>query len=81
MILAHIFGAVGLLFAKALNLRMHYVPLVRLSAIGMTPAVLLETVREFFELGVPMRGLFGLAITAAYLFYAVRANTRVKTVI
>ncbi len=81
VILAHIFGAVGLFFARTLNLRMRYIPLVRLSAIGMTPAVLLETVREFFELGVPMRGLFGLAITAAYLFYAVRANTRVKTVI
>lgn len=80
VILAHIFGAVGLLFAKALNVRMRYVPLVRLSAIGMTPAVLLAAVLEFFELRVPMRGLFGLVITAAYLFYAVRANTQAKTV-
>lgn len=73
-----IYGAIGLLFARMLQVDLSYKTLVRLSVIAITPALLLATVVDFFNLPMGLYlcggGLVFFLISMGYLYFAVKAN-------
>jgi len=74
---ALIYGAVGLLFALSCKVRLSYGALVRLAVVAMTPCMLGKTILGMADIHLPYAGLIFLAITLAYLFFAVKANAEI----
>lgn len=68
----------ALLFAGIVKLATHttlsFKTLVRLAAVGLTPAVILAMIFRFFFIQIPFIWLLYLAISLAYLFYGMEAN-------
>ena len=69
-----IYGAIGLLLAMMFHARLNYPALVRLAAVAITPAILLDTVFDMAGIHVPYSVLLFLAIEMGYLAFAVKAN-------
>lgn len=69
-----IYGLIGLLLATMFGARLDYPALLRLSAVAITPAILLDTLLELFGAGFPFSGFVFLLIEIAYLAFAVRSN-------
>jgi hypothetical protein len=70
-----LYAVVGLLFAALLKTRLSYGTLVRLSAVALTPTLIVGAlVDHYFFLHILPRGLLFFALTMVYLFYAVYAN-------
>jgi hypothetical protein len=69
---ALIYGALGLLFARALKLTLTYTTLVRLAVIAVTPAVLLDVLAGLAGWTIP--GPISLMIALIYLYYGIRAS-------
>jgi hypothetical protein len=69
-----LYGALGILFARREKADLEYSDLVRLAAVAITPAVLLDTLRGYCGIRATYAGWFlFFAIAMAYLFLAVRA--------
>lgn len=69
-----IYAAIGLLFARMLSANLSYKTLMRLSAIAITPVLLLNLLFEFVPIRIPRWFLLGIVIALAYLFFAVKVN-------
>lgn len=69
-----IYAAIGLLFASMLHANLSYKALMRLSAIAITPVLLLNLLFEFLPLRIPYWFLLGIVMALAYLFLGVKAN-------
>jgi hypothetical protein len=69
-----IYGVIGLLFAAMFQARLEFPALMRLAAVTITPAILLDTVFNFTGTHMPYSVLFFLAIELGYLGFAVKAN-------
>ena len=69
-------GGIGMLMARIMGLRLDYAAAVRLSAIAMTPGILLSTFLSLTNLRWPgfHTVLFGIALFVVYLALALRAN-------
>ena len=72
-----IYGLIGMIFVSAFNARIDFAALMRLAAVAMTPAMLIDTLAWTFNFGyLPCCGwsaLMGL-VTLIYLGFAVKAN-------
>jgi hypothetical protein len=75
-----IYAAIGLLFARILHANLSYKTLMRLSAIAITPVLVLNLVFEFVPLHIPRWFLLGIVIALAYLFFAVKVNADAEDV-
>jgi hypothetical protein len=69
-----IYGAIGLLLAMMMRARLEYPALLRLSAVAITPAMLLDTFLGTAGVRVPYSFLIFLVLELAYLAFAVKAN-------
>jgi len=54
---------------------MKYKTLVRLSAISITPAVVIGTVRDYLHISVPYWSCISFLIAMSYLFFAVKVSS------
>lgn len=69
-----IYAALGLLFARMLNVTLDFKTLMRLAAISITPVLILNLLFEFVPVHIPGWFLLGIIIALAYLFFAVKVN-------
>ena len=77
---ALIYAAVGLLFALWCNVTLSYGTLLRLAVVAMTPCMLGKTIFGLSDIHLPYATLISLAITLAYLFFAVKANSEIMVI-
>ena len=75
-----IYGLIGMMFASIFNARLDYAALLRLSAVAMTPGMVLDMISWLAAVPPPMpccgwSFIIG-AITVGYLAFAVRANSQ-----
>lgn len=73
-----IYAVIGLLFAKMLKANLDYKTLMRLSAIAITPVLVLNLIFEFVPVRIPWWGFLGIIIALAYLFFAVKVNAEAE---
>src|SRR2546426_10244070 len=74
-----LYGLVGLIFNSAFNARLDYAALLRLAAVAMTPAMVVDTVLGWLVgAPVPCCGAMLLAglITVSYLAFAGQAEAQ-----
>jgi hypothetical protein len=69
-----IYALIGLLFARMLSANLDYKTLMRLSAISITPVLVLNLLFEFVPVHIPGWLLLGIVIELGYLFFAVKVN-------
>ena len=69
-----IYACVGLLFARMLKANLDFKTLIRLSAIAITPVLVLNLIFEFVPGRIPWWGFLGIIVALAYLFFAVKVN-------
>jgi chromate transport protein ChrA len=69
-----IYALVGLAFARMLKANLDFKTLMRLSAIAITPVLVLNLIFEFVPGRIPWWGLLGVIVALAYLFFAVKVN-------
>ncbi len=72
---ALIYGACGMIIAKIVKVELEYLTLLRLAAVAVTPAVILDTIRSVGSIHIPLWSLLCFLIAMGYLFFAVNANT------
>jgi hypothetical protein len=60
---------------KYFKLHFKYYPLLSLSIVSMTPAIILDTIYNYFELSIPFWWLIDLAVALGYLIFALKSNT------
>lgn len=68
-----VFAAIGVLFVRHSRTRLGYKALVRLSAVAITPPVVLDALLFYFDTKIPLWPLFFFAISMGYLYYGVRS--------
>jgi hypothetical protein len=71
-----IYASIGLLFAKWCNTRLPYVGLLRLSAMAITPVIIISTLVGISNFKVPWQNLLYFIMAMAYLFFGVKAVSR-----
>jgi hypothetical protein len=76
---ALIYALVGLLFAQLLNVKLDYKTLLRLTAVALTPVLVLDLILEFVPFHLPLWTLLGIGVSLGYLFFAVKANSEPET--
>lgn len=69
-----IYALIGILFTRMLNANLDYKTLMRLTAVAITPVLILNLIFEFVPARIPFSSLLGIAIGLGYLFFAVKAN-------
>ena len=69
-----VYALIGLLFASMLHAKLDFKTLMRLSAIAITPVLMLNLLFEFVTVHIPGWSLLGIVIALAYLFLAVKVN-------
>ncbi len=74
MIQLLVYAAIGLLFAQWCGSRRAYGELLRLTAVAVTPCILLGTVFQLAGWAVPFQSLWFFAITMAYLYFGIKAS-------
>ncbi len=72
---ALIYGVCGMILAKIMKAQLEYLTLLRLAAVAVTPAVILETVRSVANIHIPFWSLLCFLIAMGYLFMAVSAGS------
>ena len=71
---ALVYALFGLLFAKATGSSLDYDALLSLAIVAITPAVILNTVRNMLGIPIPLWWFICFVIAMGYLFFAVAAN-------
>lgn len=69
------YAAIGLMFARTLQVRLPFRALIRLAVIAITPSVVLGTFLDITGTTIPYWWYFSLLISTAYVYFAVRANS------
>jgi hypothetical protein len=69
-----VFSAAGLLLARSVSPVLGYKTIFRLTAVAVTPAVIIDAVLVLAALQLPHWWLIRSALNAGYLFFAVKAN-------
>jgi hypothetical protein len=70
---ALVYAAIGTLFAQTAGVSLEYGVLLRLAAVAVTPAVLVDTLRDLAGVPIPYWWLLCFVIAMFYLHFAVRA--------
>jgi hypothetical protein len=70
---ALLYGAIGLAFARGASPPLEYGTLLRLAAVAVTPAVLVDTAKDLAGLTIPFWWLICFLVAMAYLHFAVEA--------
>ena len=71
---ALLYGVIGLLFTAVLKVPLGYQALVRLSAVAVTPAIILDKLHDLASKQIPLWWLFCFLLAMGYLFFAVKSN-------
>jgi hypothetical protein len=69
-----VFGVVGLLVGRLTRVRLDFPASMRLAAVALTPALIIEPVLEIVRGKPPLWGLLWIGIVLSYIVWAVRAN-------
>ena len=70
-----LYAAVGIAFARSLNAALEYPALMRLAAVAVTPAMILNEVVDLTQTHIPLWSLICLGMAMGYLYFGVKANT------
>jgi hypothetical protein len=70
---ALLYAAIGTLFAQGAGVKLDYGTLLRLATVAVTPAVLVDTLRDLANAPIPYWWLLCFVIAMFYLHFAVRA--------
>lgn len=69
-----LYAAVGILFARSMTAALEYPALMRLAAVAVTPAMILNEVVSLAQVNIPMWSLICLGIAMGYLYFGVKAS-------
>jgi len=72
---AIIFSLIAISFSKYLKLHFTYFSLFSLSIVSMTPAIILDTLYNYFDMTIPFWWLIDFALAFGYLVFALKTNT------
>ena len=75
---ALIYAAVGTLFVSKCNAQIPYVSVLRLAVVAVTPCIIVKTIIRAAGLRFPLEGLLYLIITLCYLYFGVKAVSRLQ---
>jgi hypothetical protein len=64
---------VGIAFARSLNATLEYPALMRLAAVAVTPAMVLNEMVDLTQIRIPLFSLLCLGIALGYLYFGVKA--------
>lgn len=67
-----IYAAIGLLFAKWCKTSRPYDTLLRLSAMAVTPVIIVSTILDMANVKIPWQGLLYFIAAMAYLFFGIK---------
>ena len=70
-----LYAAVGIAFARSLNAALAYPALMRLAAVAVTPAMILNEVVDLTPIHIPLLSLLCLGMALGYLYFGIKANT------
>jgi hypothetical protein len=76
---ALIYGLCGMIISKIVKVKLEYLTLLRLAAVAVTPAVILDTARSVSSVHVPFWSFLCFLIAMGYLTFAVSASAVPKT--
>lgn len=68
-----LYAAIGMGFASASNVKLEYGTLMRLAAVAVTPAMIINTASDVWGKSIPFWWLICFAIAMCYLFFAVKS--------
>lgn len=68
-----LYAAIGMGFASASNVKLEYGDLMRLAAVAVTPAMIINAVYDVTGKAIPFWWLICFAIAMGYLFFAVKS--------
>ncbi|HXX54261.1 MAG TPA: DUF1189 family protein [Thermodesulfovibrionales bacterium] len=71
-----IYSMIAISFNKYIKLNLKYAALLSLSVVSMTPAIVLDTVYNYFDVTIPFWWLIDFAIAFAYLIFALKSTAR-----
>jgi hypothetical protein len=74
LVLVLMYGVIGFLFCKVVDVKLTYQTLMRLAVIASTPVIILDTVLEVSNIKIPVFWLICFAAVMFYLYFGVRAN-------
>jgi hypothetical protein len=74
MFQAIIYSLIAISLNKSFKLNFKYKALLSLSIVSMTPAIILDTLYNYFELAIPLWWLIDFALAFGYLIFALKAN-------
>lgn len=69
-----LYAAVGILFARSLQVTLEYPALMRLAAVAVTPPMILNEVVGLTQVHIPWWSLICLGIAMGYLYFGVKVN-------
>jgi hypothetical protein len=75
MLQAIIYSILAISFAKYFKLNFRYGTLLSLSIVSMTPAIILDTFYNYFDIAIPFWWLIDFALAFGYLIFALKSNT------
>lgn len=71
---ALVFAIIAISLSKYLKLTFNYFSLLSLSIVSMTPAIILDTLYNYFDLSIPFWWMIDFALAFGYLIFALKAN-------
>ena len=69
-----LYAAVGILFARSLNVALEYPALMRLAAVAVTPAMILNEAVNLTQVHIPLWSLLCLGMALGYLYFGIKGN-------
>lgn len=70
-----LYAAVGIAFARSLNAALDYPALMRLAAVAVTPAMILNEAVDLTQVRIPIWSFLCLGMAMGYLYFGIKANT------
>jgi len=71
---AMVFAVIAISFNNYLKFNFKYSALLSLSIVSMTPAIIFDTLYNYFDMVIPFWWLIDFALALGYLFFALKSN-------
>lgn len=82
IIQALLYAIIGKLFAVVVQIPLSYDKILQVAMVAVTPAIVLSTIFDFFNISFAYQELFYFILSVLYLFYGVSANkNRPETIV
>lgn len=81
LVQALIYGAFGKLFSVIINAKITYGQCIQIVFVALTPAIIVASVLDYFNIVFPKQLLCYFALTILYLFFGIIANRNTTTTI